>query len=447
MKKKIFICLMAASLLCGSISVPISDIHKETTIASAALYDTVPEGYTGIYTIDDLYAVRNNLSGDYILMNDIDMSETAPGGDWDNGNGWLPIDSFTGTFDGNGHAIKNMHIYGTTGGYLGLFGNSSGRITKVALVDCDIDITVPSDSIVCVGSIIGGYSGYSYPQTTYCYATGTIKVVINCSSYAVEDYFIGGIAGDAKVDNSFNNCDIYVSVSNDNSQEHPDYKNYFNVGGITGYSGHVLRGGSSYSTGKCLYNAGTIDIKEDGGLGEYRIGNIFARSAGSVASGYALSYSYYLKTLNNYTASDLYSDNYSYYNSVAGLTAGQMKSKSAFTGFDFDEVWTIDPNAEYPYPTLSEVPYVGTHSSVVEPIQTTTIQTTKQTITTTTKQTTITTTIQSATQPPASTGTKKGDMNGDGLVDAVDASVILAYYAYLSTGGTIDDIDEWMQNS
>lgn len=38
-------------------------------------------------------------------------------------------------------------------------------------------------------------------------------------------------------------------------------------------------------------------------------------------------------------------------------------------------------------------------------------------------------------------------MNSDGLVDAVDASLILEYYAYISTGGTIDDIDEWMKNS
>lgn len=422
--KKI-ICLISALLICVNASFPFNNVNKEIITASATVYNEVPAGYTGVYTIDDLYAIRNNLSGNYILMNDIDMSETAPGGDWDNGNGWSPIDNFSGTFDGNGYAIKNMHIYGSTGGYLGLFGNSSGKITKVALVDCDIDISVPSNSIVCVGSIIGGSSGYSYSRTTYCYTTGTIKVEINCSSSTVDDYFIGGIAGDAKVDNSFNNCDIYVSVSNDNSQERVDYKNYFNVGGITGYNGHVLRGGSSYLTGNCLYNTGVIDIKKDDGLGEYIIGNIFA--SGSV------SYGYYLKTLNNYTTSD--SD------SVTGLTAGQMKSKSAFTGFDFDKIWTIDSNAEYPYPTLREVPYVDNNSSVVEPTQTTTATTMQ-----TTKQTT-TTTIQSTTYPIMSTDTKKGDMNSDGLVDAVDASLILEYYAYISTGGTIDDIDEWMKNS
>lgn len=33
--------------------------------------------------------------------------------------------------------------------------------------------------------------------------------------------------------------------------------------------------------------------------------------------------------------------------------------------------------------------------------------------------------------------TTNGDLNGDGYTDAVDASIILRYYKYLSTGGTI----------
>jgi len=416
MKKKIFVCLIAASLLCGSISMPINNIRQETTTASAAVYDTVPEGYTGIYTIDDLYAIRNNLSGKYILMNDIDLSETVPGGDWDNGNGWKPIGSsgenaFTGTFDGNGYAIKNMHIFGTTGGYLGLFGKCGGRIKRIALVDCDIDIDVPANSDVCVGSIAGGTSGYYHSLLQYCYATGSIKVAINCSEYNRE-YYIGGIAGDTSISDSFNNCDISLSVANDNSQEHPDYKNYFNVGGVTGYDGHILSGGSSYSSGQCLYNTGKIEIKRDSGIGEYVIGNIFADGFGR------LSNSYYLKNSSDYSAISSYDD--SSLSNVSVLTAGQMKSSGAFTGFDFDKVWELDPNAEYPYPTLIDVPYVSTEP--VEPTQPTT------------------------TKPSVSTGTKKGDMNGDGLVDAVDASLILAYYAYLSTGGTIDDFDIWIQN-
>ena len=51
----------------------------------------IPDGYTPLYTIDDLYNVRSNPEGNYILMNDIDLSATAPGGEWDCGTGWSPI--------------------------------------------------------------------------------------------------------------------------------------------------------------------------------------------------------------------------------------------------------------------------------------------------------------------------------------------------------------------
>lgn len=69
--------------------------------------ENVPEGYIGIYDIADLYGIRNDLTANYILMKDIDMSEdTAEGGDWNlTGHGWTPIDGFAGTFDGNGHRI------------------------------------------------------------------------------------------------------------------------------------------------------------------------------------------------------------------------------------------------------------------------------------------------------------------------------------------------------
>ena len=139
MKKKTIAFLMAFTLLCNQMVFPVNNVFKPISV-SAGITDTVPEGYTPIYTIDDLYAVRNDLSGNYILMNDIDLSETAPGGDWDSGNGWKPIGNyenpFKGIFEGNGYLVKNMHIYGeilnkNNSGYYGLFGYSKGRIEKI----------------------------------------------------------------------------------------------------------------------------------------------------------------------------------------------------------------------------------------------------------------------------------------------------------------------------
>ena len=53
----------------------------------AASKTEIPEGYTPIKSVDDLYGINNNPEGSYILMNDIDLSQTAAGG-----NGILETD-------------------------------------------------------------------------------------------------------------------------------------------------------------------------------------------------------------------------------------------------------------------------------------------------------------------------------------------------------------------
>lgn len=389
-----------ASVLSGScFSAPLNHTLAEPIFVSVAVYDEVPEGYTGIYTIDDLYAVRNNLSGKYILMNDIDLSETAPGGDWDNGNGWKPIgdDSsgyFEGVFDGNGYKITNMHIYGDFGNkeaILGLFGYiGAADLRRIAVVDCDIDVSGSGE--LYVGSVIGcfdvGYNYVGYLQR--CYSTGNIKVT-HTGNHKI---YVGGICGDfvthgltGKPSSLFNTCEISVNSSSD----------YAYVGGIGGYC-YGCKMTQTYNAGKINY-----EYMGENSPSKY-IGNIEGYPSG--ASNSNSNKSYYLKTLSDYTAfgNNVSDDDAS---NVTGLTEAQMKSQSAFIGFDFDNVWTIDPNAEYPYPTLREVPYVSSSSS-------------------------------GDSGNSGNTGSSlMGDMNGDGLVDAVDASYILQYYAYVSTGGTL----------
>lgn len=129
--KRIIAGVMACGVALSSI-LHINCISSEKSVitANAVVSNEIPDGYTPIYDIEDLYNVRNNLGGNYILMNDIDLSETAPGGDWDTGNGWEPIGNLTdgyfhGIFDGNGYQIKNMNIYGEFNeerSHLGLFG-------------------------------------------------------------------------------------------------------------------------------------------------------------------------------------------------------------------------------------------------------------------------------------------------------------------------------------
>ncbi len=95
-----------------------------------------------------------------------------------------PGTDFTGSFDGKGHAIKNLTISGGPGGYLGLFGQvrNGGRIRNVCLENADI---AGANGSSCLGSLVGAnYEGI----IDSCYTIG--RVVGGEGSEA-----IGGLVG------------------------------------------------------------------------------------------------------------------------------------------------------------------------------------------------------------------------------------------------------------
>lgn len=397
----------------GVFSVPVYEIVHHPVTASAAVTDTVPQGYTPIYTIDDLYAVRNDLSGSYILMNDIDMSETAPGGDWDCGYGWKALGGngeayFTGVFDGNGYAIKNMHIYGNPDETnIGLFGrtSTSGSIEHLSMIDCDINLENDLGTITSTGCIAGRAD-----HVSECYVTGNITVKPKFQYHSSLNISIGGIVGFGyNFNDCYNACDISFNL--EGIEKTSDLNAlYYYIGGIVG-------DGSNGCNLTCCYNVGDIEFKVNEAV-DYtpQIGYISAGSFGAIKS------CFYLKKDTDYTAS-AYNDNS--YKNVVGLTKGQMKSQAAYTGFDFENVWTIDPTAEYPYPTLRNVPYVSSEEPATEP---TTEETTEPSTTPATE--------------PATSSAMKGDINEDGVVNASDAAIILIYSAMIGAGEevSIDDL-------
>lgn len=260
----------------------------------------IPEGYTPIYTIDELYGIRNNLQGKYILMNDIDLSEeTAEGGSLDTGNGWSPIDNFSGTFDGNGYRIKGMTIYGNPTGAIGFFGNLGlePTIKNVGLVDVNISV---AGNGKCCGALVGGYQYTSLNTIENCFVTGQIE----CGSNYEEVGGIAGALGNATVYNCYNVADI-TTIGDDNE-----------VGGIVGGECGIIS--------KC-YNLGKID----GGKG-----NAICSSWGGFYN------CFYLKGTGKETEGS------------TPLTDAQMKKASYFTNFDFRDVWEVDANSSYQYPQL-----------------------------------------------------------------------------------------------
>ena len=146
LKKVLAIVLTLAMIFPSAVSL------KNVDVKAATQEDEIPEGYIPIYDISDLYAIRNDLDGMYILMNDIDMAENTEL--YDTGNGWVPINGFSGIMDGNGHYIKNMKIYGDVR-YAGLFGHTdySFTIENLGMLNVDIDVTGNTASAAIVAYI------------------------------------------------------------------------------------------------------------------------------------------------------------------------------------------------------------------------------------------------------------------------------------------------------
>jgi hypothetical protein len=204
-----------------------------------------------IQTWHDLDAVRNNLEGSYVLMENLD--DTTDGydelvGDTVDGKGWQPIgaegNAFKGEFDGNGHTISDLFIDRPDEEEVGLFGRiQEGVIENVGLVSVD----------VTGKKYVGALVGYSWkgtvdsdirPPGSNTYSRGSVTGEEN----------VGGLVGN-NYDGTVNQCESSVEVFLASSA--PD-EDRWRTGGLVGLnSGTVLH---------CDYNGVVNGDRQVGGL-------------------------------------------------------------------------------------------------------------------------------------------------------------------------------------
>lgn len=129
-----------------------------------------------ISTKEELNNIRNDLSANYYLTQNIVFSESdfAEGGIFYNsGNGWVPIgssnDPFTGTFSGNGYSILNLFAQSNTLQYMGLFGYNCGTISNVIISNSSFDVRSSYRDVYC-----GTLAGYNKGTITDSYCKGTV---------------------------------------------------------------------------------------------------------------------------------------------------------------------------------------------------------------------------------------------------------------------------------
>ena len=140
-----------------------------------------------IRTWYDLDAIRDNLGGSYVLMNDLDSTTAGyaelAGPAVDGGKGWQPIGfvvadplyhevsepaaPFSGRFDGRGHEVRDLSVGRDDEDGVGLFGfiGTGGVVENLGVVNADV-----------TGSIfVGGVVGLNDGTVTNSYSSGKVS--------------------------------------------------------------------------------------------------------------------------------------------------------------------------------------------------------------------------------------------------------------------------------
>ena len=163
-----------------------------------------------ISTAEQLAAMNDNLSGNYVLTADIDLA----GMEWKPIGTYMPSGeseeeqeipaaaaAYTGKFDGQGHTIRNLVVNQPDGWALGLFGTISGStVGNFTLENATVDGTVMTADVV----------GYAYCSTVTGVNLVNGKVNVHFSEMSAEGMY-GGIVG-AGMGSRIENCNARADI-------------------------------------------------------------------------------------------------------------------------------------------------------------------------------------------------------------------------------------------
>jgi len=202
-----------------------------------------PAGITGtalaagswinISTSTEFNNIRLNLSGNYRLMADIDLSEYST---------WTPLGNnttpFSGQLDGNGKVIRNVNLTNTSTDYQGLFGeiSTSGKLTNVVVENANIagrnytgilaginygQISASSakgnlSGKDNVGGLVGSNAGYITNSFTQAQVTGKNNLggLVGSNSGTVQTSYAASVVSPSVLNNflQFDGVDDYIEI-------------------------------------------------------------------------------------------------------------------------------------------------------------------------------------------------------------------------------------------
>lgn len=265
-----------------------------------------------VSSIQDLDNIRNFMHGHYILTKNLDFNDNGsydPLGGWESfktsvttGLGFAPIGAtgsrFNGLLDGDGYSISNLFINRPTADDIALIGYSNGAGEVRNLGVTNVNITGRY--------YVGAIKGYSHGTIATSYSTGEVTAVQTA----------GGLAG---INNGLVATDpglIINCYSLANAQASST-----RAGGLSAwnYYGEIINS----------YAAGAVSSPSDAG------GLVGTTSSGTSSNSY---WNLETAAVNS---------------SIEGvsLTIWEMKLESSFSGWGFDNIWSIDEKTSYPYLT------------------------------------------------------------------------------------------------
>ncbi len=252
-----------------------------------------------ISTIAEMQNMQFDLDGDYVLVGDVNATETSL---WNDGKGFLPIGSpldfpFRGTFDGLGNSISGLVINDASKSSVGLFG---------FIRDATIQNLFLNEIEVIGNGYVGGLIGQCKDCTVRrCRTDGTIVGGMGG---------VGGLVGEVSIQSVFSAGSIV-----ENSYSGGLVMGLRGIGGLVGYNaGSVLM---SYSSARVS--------------GNESVGGLVGLTSGDG------------KVSQCYWDTDTSSQSTS--SGGEGRTTIEMYQRDTYEGWDFGSVWWIDEGNDYPH--------------------------------------------------------------------------------------------------
>lgn len=221
-----------------------------------------------INTIEDLDAVRNDLTADYQLVRDLDFNDDASYADpankptYTTGEGWIPINDdgggnyFSGTFDGNGKTISNLYCNRPAGINQALFVANEYYSLVENLTLANVSITSGEgcaglvvrnrgyiDKVNITGTITGqdytcGLTGISQQGDITCCSTNvTLTGWAYCAGLVGINYF--GLIDNCHTEGTINGTmytggliSFHLQATCDNCYSHADVNGGYIAGGL-----------------------------------------------------------------------------------------------------------------------------------------------------------------------------------------------------------------------